>query len=221
MEFTNTSKAFQEAIDTYLGAYGGKLTTITCYMETDMSIKLQDILDNQDLVLEVLDTVSAEIRVPGTQKSKKRCHRSFHNSLAIQYKVEKRTICTKLFRNGMHITGCKSFEQCHDTFDKMSRVIYFLYNQVPQLTAFKLQLVNVLVDVGHELYLNELCERFNRDGYKCLYDREVYCGLRIKVPCEGCVCTVLAFPSGKILLTGLKHPDCIKDIYTKIIQSLA
>ena len=80
--------------------------------------------------------------------------------------------------------------------------------------------MNVLIDVGHELLLEEVCNYFDKLKYKCLYDREVYCGLRIKVPCNDFVCTVLAFPSGKVLLTGLKTSDCIETIYKNVVVFL-
>jgi TATA-box binding protein (TBP) (component of TFIID and TFIIIB) len=89
------------------------------------------------------------------------------------------------------------------------------------LKACRVQLVNVLVDASKELDLEHFCDVFKKKELKCLYDREVYCGLRVKVPCEhGNTCTGLLFPSGKIMLTGLKHVSDVQTLYDKVLVVL-
>lgn len=224
-DFLQKGTQFENSVSSLLSPCNGRITTITCFIDVDTNVPFQRLVELSQT--SEWDSICAQvgkpfqIRVPGERKNSRRKHRSFYNSISIVYKEDTRTICVKTFRTGLHITGCNTFEKCVDAFESVCYLIWAVTDVVLTAKTCDVQLVNVLLNYGKDLDLNELCEVYTKNGLNCLYDREAYCGLRVKVVGEhGNTCTSLLFPSGKMMFTGLKHECDIETIYNKVLLGL-
>ena len=214
-------------IQNRLHAYNASITTITSFVTVNTEIhvrKLFEIASEETKwngICAILGQ-SLRVRFPGTKKNSKRNHRSFYNSISVDFKRKERTICAKIFRTGIHITGSASFEDCVSAADIMARMIFLVQQETVFVKEYKIQLVNVLLHFGQSLYLQEICDELSQSKINCLYDREVYCGLRVKVPTEnGKTCTLIFFPSGKAILAGAKALRDIKAVIDTVIPKVS
>jgi len=209
---TNIAKTF--------GSYEARITTITSFMETSVDISVQNFVDisltEWTKIIKIVDK-PLNIRVPGTRKNSKRKHKSFYNSISIHYKTAtNRTICAKMFRTGFHITGCKDFEECIAAADVMTQVIALVHGTNVFVTSGSIQMVNIVLNLRRILKLEEMYNSLTDSSLNCIYDREVYCGLRVKIPSNDRTCTAIFFPSGKAILAGIRACDDIARIYQSI-----
>lgn len=183
--FATKGREFDHAIETYLKPTfpEARITTITSFAKLDHP------------------TIT-----PTPSSQDKKSPREFYNSTMFR----DGTRSVKVFRTGLHITGCKRFED-------ITNILTNLTSTPP--VSIDVQLVNILVNFDKDLYLHHLCNQF-RSTYDCLYDRDRYCGLRIKVPSIADSIkktTILLFPSGKAMITGIRHPEDIENICTHIL----
>ena len=186
--------SFNSTICECFGKFDARITTITSFFPSDNTvIEFERIQNYPDFA----------VRMPGTPKNSKRNHRSFYNAFALAKKINKRTICIKIFKTGMHITGCNTFEECNDIFNIVSEMLVVKSTGTPRL-----QMINIVFDVKNILDLVVLYSELKKEEqedlkqFTILYDREGYCGLRMKYKEESG--TALVFPSGKIMLSGVK-----------------
>lgn len=209
-QITSIGNAIEVEVDTKFSAIGGRITTITCFigMSHDLSVPVVAGANLQDWP-------ELSIRIPGAKKNSRRSHRSFSNSISICLKG----VCIKVFRTGLHITGCKSFRQCQEVAQKMLVFLRSTHkNNIMQIVESRLQLVNVMVDFGVEQDLMALSQRMK--DVVCIYDREVYFGLKVKAEIGDRKISVLVFPSGKTVITGIKCVEELSQIYTRVIEQI-
>ena len=223
------SSQIDQYITKDLREYNATITTITCFVSMNTEIitkKIFEIADDTTQWQSICATVghSLHVRFPGTRKNSKSNHKSFYNSVSVVFKRNGRTICSKVFRTGVHITGCRSFEDCVSAANIVAQMIGLVQQQQESIyiKGYKIQMVNILMDFGQTVYLQELYEELQSLKLNCLYDREVYCGLRIKVPKEeGKTCTFIIFPSGKAMLAGAKAAKDVQKIKETIFPKLS
>lgn len=160
-----------------------------------------------------------EIALP---KKRKRSHLEFYNQITMRH--GKASI--KVFKNGsMHLTGCKSMAQFVLVSSAVCAMLECVSDQAVRVTDFDVHMINVHFGVGKQLYLRGLrdlvCVEDKR--YNAVYDPDVYPGLNVKIPVDGQYVTVLAFRSGKILVTGAKTAGQVQAahaIITDIVDRL-
>jgi TATA-box binding protein (TBP) (component of TFIID and TFIIIB) len=189
--FVTKGREFEQTMTTCLTSLGGRITTITSFAK----------FDKYPVVISATEVSSPE--------GKKRKRMAFYNAKTFRHG----TVSVKVFRTGLHVTGCKSFED-------VTKTLTTLTNILP--TQIDVQLVNILVNFNQPLHLHALCDAFKKH-YDCLYDRETYCGLRIKVPsiiADKAKTTILLFPSGKAMITGLRHSEDIQHIHQHILDPI-
>jgi TATA-box binding protein (TBP) (component of TFIID and TFIIIB) len=192
--------SFASSIRESFGNFDARITTITAFFPADNSIIAFDrIKEYPDFV----------VRLPGTPKNRRRNHATFYNAFSLAKKINKHTICIKIFRTGMHITGCSSFEECNDMFKIVSEILVVKSNGTPRL-----QMINIVLDLKLLLDLVVLYSELTKESttdlkpFTVLYDRERYCGLRMKYnESSG---TALVFPSGKVMVSGVKTIETYK-----------
>lgn len=192
--FVSKGRQFDHAIETYLRPdfSEARITTITSFAKLETTICPQDTGTH-----------------PDDNTTTKKRPRDFYNST--MFRDGNKSV--KVFRTGLHITGCNRFED-------ITNIITNLTSTPP--LSIDVQLLNILVNFNKDLFLHHLCERF-RSTYDCLYDRDRYCGLRIKVPSiisPNKKTTLLLFPSGKAMITGIRHPEDIQNIHTNILSPI-
>jgi TATA-box binding protein (TBP) (component of TFIID and TFIIIB) len=159
------------------------------------------------------------VRDPGTQRTKFTKVNAFYNSpLCLMHKIGTRKICVKVFRTGFHITGS-------DSFERVSQTVGMLDLAPEHVETVAIQMINLLVARGSAVDLDEVCGKLAAQGtgLQCLYDPESYCGLRIKVPKRHDQLkksTVLLFPSGKQIITGVTTGEDIDNVVERIIQRI-
>lgn len=197
-----------------LACFDGRITTITCFASLNRYIdymKLISVKWKNDVV---------GVRIPGSQKNKRRLHYSFSNSVSLSAKKKGRQITCKVFSNGFHLTGCNSWtgeigvEECiHEVFLPVVKDICYGDGDGRNVIVqdYKLQLMNIMIDVGTELDLDELSRKIKRS----FYDVERYSGLRVKE--DGCG-TILAFRSGKVMFTGVKNVENLEKMLAIVRQ---
>jgi hypothetical protein len=138
--FLQEGKQFESTVKNVLHDFNGKITTMTCFFEVDNTIKLSNLIELSKLPewQAVCEEVGKpfQVRVPGERKNSRRQHRSFYNSISIIYKEDKRTVCAKVFRTGLHVTGCKTFEKSYEAFDSVCYLIWVLQNVMLNAKAF-------------------------------------------------------------------------------------
>jgi hypothetical protein len=101
----------------------------------------------------------------------------------------------------------------------MTQVVHLVSSQTNIFVKdAKIQMVNLLLNMKRTLDLPELHNLYKERSLTCLYDRETYSGLRIKIPCGGAdgasgrKATAIFFPSGKTILAGIRDPADIHQI---------
>ncbi len=181
--------------------YSGRISTMTTFFHCDNSIIQFDDIKNDAKIT---------IRYPGTPINKKRCRKVFNNAFILQIQHDNRKVVIKVFRTGLHITGCASFEQCISVYKYVKSKIG---GSVVCTREPSLQLLNFVFDLKKNLDLSNLknvleSKSHIKDVFKCLYDRDTYTGLRVKHSNGG---TALIFPSGKIILSGVKNHETISN----------
>lgn len=193
----------------------GRITTMTCFFNIDTNIKISDILEyfshnNVDFVT---------LRIPGSKLSKNKQHKPFLNSLSLVYKYDnKRTICCKTFRNGIHMTGCNTFEMCLEVWQLLCSIMKDIFKCDIHIVNYSIQLINIIHDFKKEIDIDTLIRKINEPNITCHYDIERYSGLRVKVDVIKYKCTLLIFPSGKIMITGVKNANDIEIMNTFLLK---
>lgn len=193
----------------------GRITTITCFFNIDITVDLSD-------VLYYFSSTNVELftlRVPGSKRSKHKNHTPFFNSLSLVYKYDKkRKICCKLFRTGFHMTGGNSFQMCIDICQLVCVLLKDITNSVVHVTKYTIQLVNVLLDVEQSIDIDNVIRHINCEkNITCHYDIERYSGLRVKIDLDRYTCTLLIFPSGKVMISGVKTANDV-EVMNEIIS---
>lgn len=130
----------------------------------------------------------------------------FHNSVHIKHHLG---FGIKIFRTGIHITGCKRFEQIDDVVAYVGNMLLEVCQTGLQVARKEIQLVNIMFDMSHHVCLEGLWHVVTNVGMVARYDRETYAGIKIKI--NGA--TVLGFSSGKFMICGLKQHHNLLEIF--------
>lgn len=118
-----------------------------------------------------------------------------------------RVVSTKVFKNGtLHMTGIASDVMIAKTIASVASIIKVAGASSCdlQIVEYKKLMINVNLDIGHVLDLSQLRDEllFKHD-LLTTYDKSVYPGLNCKyMTSDDRRVTILAFHTGKIILTG-------------------
>jgi len=130
----------------------------------------------------------------------------FHNSVHMKHPLG---FGIKIFRTGIHITGCKRFEQIDEVITYVDNILLGVCQTRLQVARKEIQLVNIMFDISHHVCLESLWTVVTKIGLVARYDRETYAGIKIKINDS----TVLGFSSGKFMICGLKQHHNLWDIF--------
>lgn len=120
-----------------------------------------------------------------------------------------------IFSSGkMVCTGAKSEEESKKAAKKYAKTIKNMGFEV-KFTDFKVQNIVASADVGFAIRLESLS---HRHAEFCQYEPEIFPGLIYRIYSPKVV--VLIFVSGKIVLTGAKTREQIKEAYSNILPAL-
>jgi transcription initiation factor TFIID TATA-box-binding protein len=120
-----------------------------------------------------------------------------------------------IFSSGkMVCTGAKSEEESKKAAKKYAKTIKNMGFEV-KFTDFKVQNIVASADVGFAIRLESLS---HRHAEFCQYEPEIFPGLIYRIYSPKVV--VLIFVSGKIVLTGAKTREQIKEAYNNILPAL-
>ena len=158
--------------------YKSSITTITSY------VYVSSIIDINRLKAQILNK------------------KIFHNSVHIKHP---QGFGIKIFRTGIHITGCKRFEQ----IDEIISYVNSILDDKLEVLRIDIQLVNMMFDVENFVCLESLWKVATTQGFVAHYDRETYAGIKIKIN----EATVLGFSSGKFMICGLKKHHDLWEIF--------
>lgn len=236
--FIQTGKDIEKNIRDICSKYNGRITTITCFSSLNANINIVSLInaynDNCSEWKQLCSQITQYdilMRIHGTSKgvrpTKHKKHISFYNAISLLYIIGKRKICCKIFRNGFHITGCCSFDMYIEASNIMRYIVsHIIHNKNLHITTYSIQLMNILIVLNHELEIDNIVKAFHDnkikiDGHSLsfFYDIERYSGLRVKI--NDIRCTILLFPSGKVMYTGLKqtqHIIIIHNVLEAILQ---
>lgn len=141
----------------------------------------------------------------------------FYNQVTMRHGTKS----IKVFNNGsMHVTGCKTPVD----FLRVTTAVCRLMNDTAGIeptpghshvfvTDFQVQMINLNFSAETRLYLQSLQKVCIGAGHAASYDADVYPGLNIKFDIEDHRVTVLAFTSGKIIITGARTVPHIQQAY--------
>jgi transcription initiation factor TFIID TATA-box-binding protein len=168
---------------------------------------LQNIVSTVDLKCKlVLKTIALNAR--NTEYNPKRF-------AAAIMKIRNPKTTALIFSSGkMVCTGAKSEEDSKKAAKKYAKTIKNMGFDV-RFTDFKVQNIVASADVGFAIRLESLSHRHQEF---CQYEPEIFPGLIYRIYQPKVV--VLIFVSGKIVLTGAKTREQIKEAYTNILPVL-
>lgn len=168
---------------------------------------LQNIVSTVDLKCK-LDLKTIALNARNTEYNPKRF-------AAAIMKIRNPKTTALIFSSGkMVCTGAKSEEDSKKAAKKYAKTIKNMGFDV-RFTDFKVQNIVASADVGFAIRLESLS---HRHAEFCQYEPEIFPGLIYRIYQPKVV--VLIFVSGKIVLTGAKTREQIKEAYTNILPAL-
>lgn len=168
---------------------------------------LQNIVSTVDLKCR-LDLKTIALNARNTEYNPKRF-------AAAIMKIRNPKTTALIFSSGkMVCTGAKSEEDSKKAAKKYAKTIKNMGFDV-RFTDFKVQNIVASADVGFAIRLESLS---HRHAEFCQYEPEIFPGLIYRIYQPKVV--VLIFVSGKIVLTGAKTREQIKEAYTNILPAL-
>jgi TATA-box binding protein (TBP) (component of TFIID and TFIIIB) len=192
--------SFKESVmmlESEVASRNGVITTMTTFFPCDNAI-----IQFEELKVDP----EVKIRYPGTPINKKRKRQCFNNAFMLEIERNSRKVVAKVFRTGVHITGTTKVEDSIEVFTTVKRK---LGGDVICSSEPKLQLLNCVMNHGKRLDLEDTKANIVKktSGFDCIYDRDTYAGLRVKNRVGGG--TLMIFPSGKMILSGIQKTDQI------------
>lgn len=207
--FREIGRGIESQVASMPKSLDARISTITSFTEIDRNI------DVALVIKKIGDWSELKVRLPGTAKNKKRNHRSFFNSISVMLGG----VCIKIFRTGLHITGCKSIDQICEVSQKIMTILRSIHSREDmQIKNLRIQLVNVLIDFHQAQDLLDLSKQMK--NVVCVYERETYFGLRAKTKIDDRMLTVLIFPSGKAVITGIKTGSELSEVYKNVVSQV-
>lgn len=177
------------------------------FRRPDAEPTLQNIVSTVDLKCK-LDLKTIALNARNTEYNPKRF-------AAAIMKIRNPKTTALIFSSGkMVCTGAKSEEDSKKAAKKYAKTIKNMGFDV-RFTDFKVQNIVASADVGFAIRLESLSHRHSEF---CQYEPEIFPGLIYRIYQPKVV--VLIFVSGKIVLTGAKTREQIKEAYTNILPAL-
>lgn len=175
--------------------------------KADAEPTLQNIVSTVDLKCK-LDLKTIALNARNTEYNPKRF-------AAAIMKIRNPKTTALIFSSGkMVCTGAKSEEDSKKAAKKYAKTIKNMGFDV-RFTDFKVQNIVASADVGFAIRLESLSHRHSEF---CQYEPEIFPGLIYRIYQPKVV--VLIFVSGKIVLTGAKTREQIKEAYNNILPAL-
>lgn len=173
----------------------------------DAEPKLQNIVSTVDMKCK-LDLKTIALNARNTEYNPKRF-------AAAIMKIRNPKTTALIFSSGkMVCTGAKSEEDSKKAAKKYAKTIKNMGFDV-RFTDFKVQNIVASADVGFAIRLESLS---HKHAEFCQYEPEIFPGLIYRIYQPKVV--VLIFVSGKIVLTGAKTREQIKEAYVNILPAL-
>lgn len=128
------------------------------------------------------------------------------------------TASVKVFWNGsIHFSGATSLLYFVDVMDRLCHVLSTHMDTTVTLQSAYFIMINAKFDCGRSIPLTELHSpqytEFN-------YDPDVYAGARAKMTIDTHTSTIMAFTSGRVIFSGVRHPRHIHIMYTTFCEHL-
>jgi TATA-box binding protein (TBP) (component of TFIID and TFIIIB) len=216
MDAKVTDDTFRIILDTF-PFENAKVSTITYAFQLSKRIPLDDVIDMFENDKDKWNSVwvgigtNAVLRVPGSKKTKKKTFRSFKNSLSILFNK----VCVKVFLNGKcQITGCASI---HQNVQYINMLIAFCKECLDigevRVVHQDLHMFNIIFNIHKSIKLMDLHKRMLSMKIVSLYNRDIYSGIKIKVPKWGSknkYSTMLGFSSCNFILAGMKTKEDVE-----------
>jgi TATA-box binding protein (TBP) (component of TFIID and TFIIIB) len=209
-QFKEIGRGIEGQLASMSKSLDARISTITSFTEINRNI------DVPLVIKKIGDWSELKVRLPGTAKNKKRNHRSFFNSISVVLGG----VCIKIFRTGLHITGCKSFDQICEVSQQILTILKSIHSREDMTIAnLRIQLVNVVIDFQQPQDLLDLSKQMK--NVVCVYERETYFGLKAKTKVGDRMITVLLFPSGNAVITGIKTGTELQEVCKNVVSQVA
>lgn len=162
------------------------------------------------------ELVGSLVQDEAPKKRKRGKEANFFNQITVHHG----SISIKVFKNGsVHATGCKSPMEFIEVASSLCRLltdtagIEASDGGPVRLTAFAVQMINLNFALPGPLFLQDLRASFVEGGHWASYNPDTYPGQNAKMTVGSRVVTALIFKSGKVIITGSKGADELREAY--------
>ena len=217
--------------------------TICCNFE-DTEIKCSRIAKYMKLGVHFIVARGDESLLKDKHKKKKdldnKKKRPFLNQISLKILVpgknKNKPVNVKLFKNGsVQMTGCVTLQ---DSLDAIVRVSIALLaneydeekkkkirfcdrkNLISKVSKYQIGMINSNFSIGFWIDRNRLLQVLKDDNLDVMFDSNSHASVKIKHLICQIVVTILVFEKGKIIITGVRNYNQLKNAYDFINKTL-
>ena len=195
--------AFDAEISKVLSNWSPSISMSACFFKSNMDINIRSVADinNNEEWKKAMVSLGLKklfVRIPGDKLKRGKPRKPLNkppNCVPVTFESLDKDhnngspICANIFRTGVNVVGVIDFSAFELAFTVVKTITSmahgFIGKDPPIFLNWTFGTMNIVINMGGPILIDDLCSVLSDKGYRCLYNRNSYSALRVKFTCGG------------------------------------